>query len=103
VKYRPLIFNATPLIYLCKVGLSPIFSELPEEKYTTPKVVEEVVDRGKKLGAPDAFIVERPISESIIKVREPKRFINQIMRIPNLHIAEAQVLALGDGWYSHNR
>jgi len=59
-------------------------------------VVKEVVDKGKKLGAPDAFIVEQMIKESIIKVKEPKEveLIDRLMRISNLHGAEAQVLAL---------
>jgi len=81
---------------LCKIGLSSIFTEFSEDKYTTPKVVKEVVDKGKKLGAPDAFIVEQMIKESIIKVKEPKEaeLIDRLMRISNLHGAEAQVLAL---------
>lgn len=81
---------------MCKVGLSHIFTEFSEDKYTTPIVVEEVVERGKRSGAPDAFIVERNINESIIKIREPREadLINQLMRISNLHLAEAQVLAL---------
>jgi len=59
-------------------------------------VVKEVVDKGKKLGAPDAFIVEQMIKESIVKVKEPKEveLIDRLMRISNLHGAEAQVLAL---------
>ena len=81
---------------MCKIGLSSIFTEFSEDKYTTPMVVKEVVDKGKKLGAPDAFIVEQMIKESIIKVKEPKEveLIDRLMRISNLHGAEAQVLAL---------
>ena len=81
---------------MCKIGLSSIFTEFSEDKYTTPIVVEEVVERGKRLGAPDTFIVERMIKESIIKVREPRKteLIGQLMSISNLHRAEAQVLAL---------
>ena len=93
---KPLIFDAAPLIYLCKIGFSFIFTEFPENKYTPPMVVEEVVNRGKRLRALDAFIAERMIKESIPKVREPKegKLINQLMKISNLHRAEAQVLAL---------
>ncbi|MFQ5758239.1 MAG: DUF3368 domain-containing protein [Candidatus Bathyarchaeia archaeon] len=93
---KSLILNATPIIYLCKIGLSKIFKEFSEEKYTTPKVVEEVVDKGKILGAPDAFIADELIQQSTIKVRAPKNvdFINKLSRIPDLHPAEIQVLAL---------
>ena len=88
--------NATPIIYICKIGLSRVFNEFLEEKYTTPKVVEEVVDKGKVLGAPDAFIAEELIQRSIIRVREPKiaGFLALLSTLPHLHEAEAQVLAL---------
>lgn len=93
---KPLIFNATPILYLCKIGASSVFMEISEEKYTTPKVIEEVVDKGKSLGASDAFIAEQLIERSVIRVRRPRNadFIDQILRISDLHRAEAEVLAL---------
>jgi predicted nucleic acid-binding protein len=93
---KPLVIDATPIIYLCKIGLSRIFGDLPEEKYTIPKVVEEVIDKGKILGAPDALVAEELIQRAIIRVREPARagFLALLSTLPNLHEAEAQVLAL---------
>lgn len=93
---KPLVFNATPIIYICKIGLSKIFGDFSEEKYTTPKVVEEVVDKGKSLGVPDAFIAEELIQRSVIRVREPTNveFITLLSAMPGLHKAEIQVLAL---------
>ena len=90
------MLDATPIIYLCKIGLSRIFGDFSEEKYTTPKVVEEVIDKGKILGAPDAFIADELVQRSIIKVREPARsgFLVLLLTLPHLHEAEAQVLAL---------
>lgn len=90
------MLDATPIIYLCKIGLSRIFGDFSEEKYTTPKVVEEVIDKGKILGAPDAFIADELVQRSIIKVREPARsgFLTLLLTLPHLHEAEAQVLAL---------
>jgi len=90
------VLDATPIIYLCKTGRSRIFEDLPEKKYTTLKVVEEVIDKGKILGAPDAFIADELIQRSIIKVREPARssFLALLSTLPHLHEAEAQVLAL---------
>jgi len=54
------------------------------------------VNRGRILGAPDALVVEQLIGRSIIEVKEPKEadFVDQLLRISNLHTAEAQVLAL---------
>ncbi len=93
---KPLIFDATPIIYLCKLGLSNIFEYFLEEKCTTSMVVEEVVTRGKSLGAPEAFIAEQLIHNSILEVREPRdtEFVNLLLRIPDLHRAEVHVLAL---------
>jgi len=93
---KPFIFNATPLIYLCKIGLSFVFTEFLEEKYTTLKVVDEVVNKGKILGTPDAFIVERLIKRSAIKVMKPVNtaFVDQLLKTTNLHQAEIEVLAL---------
>ena len=90
------MLDATPIIYLCKTGRSRIFGDFSEEKYTTPKVVEEVIDKGKILGAPDAFIADELVQRSIIKVREPARsgFLALLLTLPHLHEAEAQVLAL---------
>ena len=51
----PNIFKATPLIYLCKIGQSEMLSEFSEKKYMPPKVFEELVEKEKRLGAPDAF------------------------------------------------
>lgn len=93
---RPLVLNATPIMYLCKIGLSRVFAEIRVDKYTTSKVVEEVVDKGKSLGAPDAFVAEKLIEQSIIKVQKPRDvdFIKRLSKIPDLHEAEIQVLAL---------
>ncbi len=93
---KPLVLDATPIIYLCKTGLSYIFSEFPEEKLTVTKVIEQVVTNGKKLGAPDAFVAEDIIKQSIIKIKEPKNteFITLLSHLPDLHSGEIEVLAL---------
>ena len=90
------ILNASPLIYFCKIGLSHVFTEFSEEKYTTPKVIDEVVDRGKDLGFPDSLLIEQLVKDRIIKVSAPKNedFIKVLAQIPELHAAEIQVLAL---------
>ncbi|MCS4542257.1 MAG: DUF3368 domain-containing protein [Euryarchaeota archaeon] len=91
-----LIFNSTPLIYLAKVGLLPLIGNLPYEKLTTFKVKEEVVDKGKEIAAKDAFIIEKNIREETIKVEEivDKKFFQMLLKIPELHESDAQVLAM---------
>lgn len=54
------------------------------------------MDKGKSMGAPDAFLAEKLVQRSIIKVREPTsvEFVALLSAMPDLHEAEIQVLAL---------
>ncbi len=99
---KPLIFNSTPLIYLTRVSLTKFFKEIPEEKFTTTKVFNEVVQEGKKKGAPEASLLESFFKEETIKVHNPndeeylksvKKMSAESKRQP-LHEAEAEVLCL---------
>jgi len=78
-----LVFNATPLIYLTKVGLSKIFEELKDEKLTSPSVKKEVADEGKRKGVADAIILDKLFLKSLLETR-------------GLHMADAEVLAIID-------
>jgi len=93
---KSFILNATPLIFLSKIGFSSILNEFKEEKFTTPLVKEEVVTKGKEIGVPDAVVIEAMIKSGILKVRTPTQndFINVLRQVPELHEAEIQVLAL---------
>ena len=69
---RGIVSNATPLIYLAKIGklnlLKNVFGYIiiPEE------VKIEVVDRGKKLGEKDAYINEQGIKDGWIRFSSTK-------------------------------
>jgi predicted nucleic acid-binding protein len=85
-----IVSNATPLIYLAKIGrldlLRKIFSEvvIPEE------VKVEVVDKGKELLEKDAYIVENAINDGWLKVYQ-----TQLTKIPiELEIGEIAALSL---------
>lgn len=99
---KPLIFNSTPLIYLTKVSLTHLLLELPEQKVTTPKVLHEIVDKGKQIGAPEASLLEEIFKEKTIQVRKPKdkEFLKKLKKAAAesekhpLHEAEAEVLAI---------
>jgi len=84
-----IVSNATPLIYLAKVGklhLLKIFGEvlIPEE------VRVEVIDRGKALGKQDSYVIEKAIRESWVKVLKVEP-----LEIPiELHPGEVAVLSL---------
>jgi predicted nucleic acid-binding protein len=93
---NPLVFNSTPLIYLSKAGLCKIIENLRAEKLTSPLVKQEVVDKGKLKGVPDAIALEKLFDRGVFKVCEPKdkAFLSQLSLTRGLHVADAQVLAL---------
>jgi len=99
---KPLILNSAPLIYLAKVSLTHLFRELREQKFTTPKVLYEAVNKGKERGAPEASLLEGFFNEKTIQVCEPKdmKFVKNLIKVAAeverqpLHEAEAEVLAI---------
>lgn len=93
---KPLVFDATPLIYLGKINLIEKIKHLPEDKYTTKSVCIEVVEVGKNIGRQEAFVIEKLIKSKIIKLRNPanKRYISTLRQNPKIHEADADVLAL---------
>ena len=92
---KPLIFDATPLIYLGKVNLIEIVKHFPEEKYITKSVYREVVE-GKKSGRPEVFLIESLVSSGVFQIKHPanKQYINHLRENPNIHEADIDVLAL---------
>lgn len=93
---KPLVFDATPLIYITRVGLSKIFENLKDEKLTSPQVKREVVDVGKSKGVPDAIILEKMFQSNVFKVTKPKKqeFLVSLLETKGLHITDAGVLAI---------
>ena len=93
---KPLVFNATPLIYITKIGLSKIFEDLKDEKLTSPHVKREVVSEGKRKGVPDAIILEKMFKNNVFKVTEHKNkeFLESLLETKGLHITDADVLAI---------
>ena len=99
---KPLIFNSSPLIYLTKVSLTKLLKEIHEEKFTTTRVFNEIVQEGKKKGSPEASLLENMFKEEIIKLRNPnnKEYLESAKKMSAesekqpLHEAEAEVLCL---------
>ena len=93
---KPLVFNATPLIYLTKVGLSKIFEELKDEKLTSSSVKKEVVDEGKRKGVADAIILDTLFLKGVFKIVESKDkgFLESLLQTRGLHVTDAEVLTI---------
>jgi len=85
-----IVSNATPLIYLAKVGKIDLLRKVFGEVFIPDEVNIEVVDRGKRLGERDAYVIERAISEGWLKVLSA-----EIVEVPiKLELGEAAVLSL---------
>ncbi|MCS4542255.1 MAG: DUF3368 domain-containing protein [Euryarchaeota archaeon] len=98
---KPLVFNATPLIYIVKVSLSELLEELPAPKFTTPNVHYEIL-RGKEFGRTEVMVLDELINDKVIQLREPKKknYVFKLIKIAAetqknpLHRAEAEALVL---------
>jgi len=62
------VSNATPLIYLAKIGRMDLLKKVFEEVLIPEEVKVEVVDEGKRLGERDAYIVEKAVRDGWLKV-----------------------------------
>lgn len=62
------VSNATPLIYLAKIGRMDLLRKVFGEVLISEEVKVEVVDRGKQLGEREAYIVERAMGDGWLKV-----------------------------------
>ena len=82
--------NATPLIYLAKIGKLQLLKDLYSTVLITEEVKEEVVDRGQHLGKKDAYLIEQAIGEGWIRVEKVKAIKLQI----ELEKGEASTISL---------
>lgn len=62
------VSNATPLIYLAKIGRIDLLREVFGEVFIPEEVKREVVERGKQLGEKDAYVIEKAIGDGWLKV-----------------------------------
>ena len=93
---KPFIFDATPLIYLGKIGLIGKIGHFPEDKYITESVYKEVVVEGKKSGEPEVFLIERIIQAGMIQKRVPtnKQYVKYLRGNTKIHKGDADTIAL---------
>lgn len=85
-----IVSNATPLIYLAKVGKIDFLKKVFGEVFIPEEVKIEVVDRGKLLEERDAYVIEKAIVEGWLKV-----LTTEIVEVPiKLESGEVAVLSL---------
>jgi len=84
------VSNATPLIYLAKIGKLYLLKRVFGEVFIPEEVKSETVDRGKQLREKDAYIIEKAINEGWLKV-----FTTEFIEVPvELGLGELAVLSL---------
>ena len=85
-----IVSNATPLIYLAKIGRLGLLRNLFGEVFIPEEVKVEVVEKGKQLGERDAYVVEKAINDGWLKVSDV-----EMVEVPmELDRGEAAVLSL---------
>ena len=83
-----IVSNATPLIYLAKIGRLDLLRKVFGEAFIPEEVKVEAVDRGKELRERDAYIIEKAINDGWLKVSK-----TQIIKIP-IKLEPGEVAAL---------
>ncbi len=85
-----MVSNASPLIYLAKVGKLHLLKELFGEVLIEEEVRREVVDKGGEEGAADSAIIDECIKEGwivVTRVRDKRKF-------KGIHMGEANTILL---------
>jgi len=93
---KPLIFDATPLIYLARVGLASVIEAIPTPKFAARSVFGEVVERGKAKGLADALALARLFEGGAITIADASdvALLRTLTRIRGLEEPDAETLAI---------
>jgi predicted nucleic acid-binding protein len=93
---KPLIFDATPLIYLTRVGLASLIEAIPTRKFAARSVFREVVERGKTKGLADAVALARLFETGAITIADASdiTLFRSLARIRGLDEADAETVAI---------
>ncbi|CAG0980742.1 MAG: DUF3368 domain-containing protein [Candidatus Methanoperedens sp.] len=74
---KPLVFDATPLIYLGKIKLLDKVAHFPEDKYITKSIFREVVERGKEHGT--IYLLLRMMKMKLITRKKTLESLNEMI------------------------
>jgi len=88
------VSNATPLIYLAKVGKLSLLKELFGKITIPPEVHREVVTRGENGGHPEVVSVKKAMEEGWLVVQEAKVGAGLRKLAAELDRGELEVIAL---------
>ena len=92
------VSNATPLIYMAKLGKLHLLRQVFTRIQVPPEVKIEIVDRGKAKGYPDAYVIEHALNEGWIVMEdlasENVEKSEALAQIAGIDVGEAQAVIL---------
>jgi len=93
---KPLIFDATPLIYLARIGLANLLETIPAPKFASRSVVTEVVEHGRAKGHADALALAHLFEVKAIGIADPsdKGILRTLRKVRGLEQPDAETLAV---------
>ena len=94
-----MIVNATPLIIFGKIGKLQLLKDVFTKIIISPEVYKEVVEKGIKINAPDAYLIKEFVDSGEIKVKKlnskGRKIYDKIKRMyKQLDEGEASTIAL---------
>jgi predicted nucleic acid-binding protein len=87
-----IVSNATPLIYLAKLGRLHLLKAFFQAVIIPEEVKREVVDRGKEQNSIDAFLVEEALKKGWIKIKKVQ--LREDMEALGIDKGEAEAISL---------
>ena len=93
---KPLIFDATPLIYLTRIGLGNLFETIPGPKFASRSVFTEVVEHGRARGHADALALAQIFDVKAIGIVDPsdEGVLRTLRKVRGLEQPDADTLAI---------
>jgi len=92
------VSNATPLIYLAKIGRIQLLKNIFQHIQVPNEVKVEVIDRGKEKRYPDASIIEEAFNDGWITVgnltRDNEKKARIIIEATGIDLGEAEAILL---------
>lgn len=92
------VSNASPLIYLARIGKLSLLQQLFNQVQIPPEVKIEAIDRGKAEKYSDAYVIEEALNEEWLKehklTHENSRKAKALMEMTGIDLGEAQVIIL---------
>ena len=92
------VSNATPLIYLAKIGRIQILKNIFQSIQVPDEVKIEVVDRGKEKRYPDAYVIEEAFNDGWITVgnltKDNEKRASVLTEATGIDLGEAEAILL---------